>query len=257
MPSRSRRPDPPSSRPNPTLIAIVLVVIGATVALGAERLAAPGAASPTAPPAASALASADPLADSSAFPSDYPSDAPSDGPSASPVAPQLEAAMPHSVSNTTLTVESDLGSAILGSDPGSRSFAAAISTLGVTSDNLEVAFAYDEAGALPLTVIGFRLPGVAVAKLKTMVLQAWLSTLVPGVKSADATVGGLPATKVTYSDNGADEYVYIRGDAVFIAETTDVNLATAAIGATKVPAPEASVPASSTRPAASASPAAS
>jgi hypothetical protein len=238
MPSRNRRSEPLSSRPNPTLIAIVLVILGASVALGAERLATPGA-SPTPRPTATADA-AELLPTDSDFldSSDAPSEDPltSDGPSPSPVAPLLEAAMPHAINGTTLTVEADLGSAILGSDPGSRSFAAAISTLGVTSDKLEVAFAYDEAGALPLTVIGFRLPGTEATKLRTLVLQAWLSTLVPGVKTSEVTLGSTAATKVTYGDDGADEYVFIKGDAVFIAETSDQAQATAAIAATKAPA---------------------
>jgi hypothetical protein len=227
-----------SSRPNPTLIAIVLVIIGATVALGAERIAAPSA-SPTPRPTATAdaaqlLPSDNDVVDSSDFPSDGPVD--SGGPSASPVAPILEAAMPHELNGTALTVEADLGSSILGSDPGSRSFAAAISTLGVTSDKLEVAFAYDEAGALPLTVVGFRLPGTTAAKLKPLVLQGWLSTLVPGVKTAEVTLGSTAATKVSYTDQGADEYVFVKGDAVFIVETSDQAMATAIVAATMAPA---------------------
>jgi len=238
MPSRSRRSEPASSRPNPTLIAIVLVVIGATVALGAERLAAPSAA-PTPRPTATADA-ADLLPTNNDFvdPSDVPSDdsLPPDAPSSSLVAPILEAAMPHSVNSTALTVEADLGSSILGSDPGSRSFAAAISTLGVTPDKLEVAFAYDEAGALPLTVVGFRLPGTSAAKLKPLVLQGWLSTLVPGVKTAEVSLGGTSATRVSYTDNGSDEYVFTKGDAVFIVETSDEAMANAIVAATKAPA---------------------
>jgi len=235
MSSRTRRSDPPPSRPNPTLIAIVLVVIGAVVALGAERIAVPSAAPTPRPTATADVAN---LSSDAPVSSDFPSDGPSDsaGPSASPVAPILEAAMPHQISSTALTVESDLGSSILGSDPGSRSFAAAVSTLGVTSDKLEVAFAYDEAGALPLTVVGFRLPGVASAKLRPLVLQGWLSTLVPGVKASDVTVGGVAATKVSYGDQGADEYVYTKGDGVFIVETSDETQAAAAIAATKAPA---------------------
>lgn len=236
--SRSRRSEPVSSRPNSTLIAVVLVVIGATVALGAERLAAPGSAATPRPTAtadaAALLPSASSLVDSSGAPSDIPTD--STGPSPSPVAPVLEAAMPHEVNSTPLTVEADLGSSILGSDPGSRSFAAAISTLGVTSDKLEVAFAYDEAGSLPLTVVGFRLPGIPVARLRTLVLQGWLSTLVPGVKSAEVSLGGTPATRVSYADNGADEYVFTKGDAVFIVETSDQAMATAIVAATRAPA---------------------
>jgi hypothetical protein len=236
MPSRSRQSQPQSFRPNPTLIAIVLVVIGATVALGAERLAT---SSPTATPRPTATANpADLVPSDDPLASDLPTEAvdESAGPSPSPVAPELEAAMPHKINDTALTVEADLGSSILGSDPGSRSFAAAISTLGVSSDKLQVAFAYDEAGTLPITVVGFRLPGITVTKLRTLVLQAWLSTLVPGVKSAETTLGGVATTKVSYGDQGAEEYVFTRGDAVFIAEASDDATATAIIAATKAPA---------------------
>lgn len=237
MPSRSRQSDPPSFRPNPTLIAIVLVVIGATVALGAERLASPTPSATSRPTATANPAVLSP-SDDPTLASDEPTEAvdESAGPSPSPVAPELEAAMPHKINDTALTVEADLGSSILGTDPGSRSFAAAISTLGVSSDNLQVAFAYDEAGTLPITVVGFRLPTVTAAKLRTLVLQAWLSTLVPGVKSADTTLGGVATTKVSYGDQGADEYVFVRGDAVFIAEASDDATATAIIAATKAPA---------------------
>lgn len=238
MSSRSRRSEPSSSRPNPTLIAIVLVIIGAAVALGAERLATPGPAATPRPTATADAADLQPTDDDTVDGSVAPSGGPADstGPSPSPVAPALEAAMPHSVNGTALTVETDLGSAILGSDPGSRSFAAAISTLGVSADKLEVAFAYDEAGTLPLTVVGFRLPGTPAAKLRTLVLQGWLSTLVPGVKSASVSLSGTAATKVSYADDGADEYVFTKGDAVFIVETSDEAQAIAIVAATKAPA---------------------
>ena len=117
-------------------------------------------------------------------------------------------------------MESDLGSTILGNDPGSRSFAAAVSTLGVTPAKLELAFAYDEAGSLAVTVLGFRIPGISPTKLRPLVLETWLSATAPGVKSSSVTIGGIATTKVTYGDEGSDEYVLVRGDAVFVVETS-------------------------------------
>jgi hypothetical protein len=253
MRSKTRRsatmPSPRGpSRPNQVLIAVVLVVIGATIALGFDRLIPPASsrttASPSAPPATdSAVASAsdEPL------PSDIPSDAPSDSPSPSPspVAPILAAAMPHTINGVTLTVESDLGSTILGNDPGSRSFAAAVTTLGVTPAKLELAFAYDEAGSLAVTVLGFRIPGISPAKLRPLVVETWLSATAPGVKSTSITIGGIPTTKVTYGDEGSDEYVLVRGDAVFVVETSNPDLAAAAVQAmAAIPAPSGSPAAS-------------
>ncbi len=235
MPSRARR-STPSSRVNPTVIAIVLVVIGATVALGSERLAG-GLGAPAATPSAAVLATDPAAAEASTAPDDSfavddsapPEDSPL--PSDSPAAPILAAEMPHSVNGTTLTVEADLGSAVLGSDPGSRSFGAAVRTLGATPDKVEIAFAYDEAGSLPLTVLGFRIPGVAPAKVRPLVLTAWLAASAPGVKTTEATVAGVPVTKVTYGDQGAEEYVFDHGDSVFVVESADASLAEAAIRA--------------------------
>ena len=249
MPARSRRPaSPVSSRPNRTLIAIVLVVIGATMALGFERLvpgAIPGAPRASSPVASSAVAdtaaSEDPSLASDA-PSDQPSDVASDSPapSASPVAPILEAAMPHALNGSPLTVETDLGTSILGSDPYSRSFAAAVSTLGAKADQLEIGYAYDETGALSVTVLGFRIPGVTSAKLRPLVLSSWLSSGGPGVTTTNVTLAGTAVTRVSYGDKGADEYVLVRGDVVFIAETSDVATATAAVQAITGTAPSAS-----------------
>jgi hypothetical protein len=236
-------------------MAVVLVAIGGIVALSFDRLAPAGAlggagasaASPSATDAADENASEDPFASGDlGLPSDNPSDAPSesDTPSPSPASPVLAAEMPREVSGTPLSVETDLGSEILGKDPSSRSFSAAVGTLGVSPDRLEIGYAYDEAGSLALTVLGFRIPGVTAAKLRPLVLESWLSTTAPGVKSTAVTLSGTPATRVSYGDNGSDEYVFTHGDAVFIIETTDVNLATAVVKAMPA-APEASSPAAS------------
>ena len=256
VPPTPRRSAPPAGRErtNQALLAIVLVVVGAVAALGFERLVpgiAPGAVPATATPAASADI-ADPFAtdaavsDDPGLSSDAPSDAPIDSaqPPASPAAPILDAAMPRAVNGTPLTVETDLGSTILGNDPGSRSFAAAVSTLGVSSDKLEIGFAYDDAGSLPLSVLGFRIAGVSAARLRPLVLESWLSGSAPGVKSSNVTLSGTPVIRVSYGDEGSDEYVFVHGDVVFIVETSDQTLATAVIKSI-VGAPAAASPSAS------------
>jgi hypothetical protein len=259
---RASGPAPRPARPNQALIAIVLVVIGATAALGFERLASAGstgnrAGSSAGVPAASDLVSSDPN-----LPSDSGADAASGSPepSPSPIAPVLDAMMPRSVGATTLTIETDLGSTILGNDPGSRSFGAAVSTLGVSTDKLEIAFGYDGSGSVALSVIGFRIPGIAPATLRPLVLEAWLSAGAPGVTSTTVTVGGTSATKVSYGDKGPDEYVFTHGDGVFIVETDDPAQAAAVVQAMPVAgssaAPSGSAPASSAAASSAATPAA-
>jgi hypothetical protein len=240
-----RRAVPPvsrSTRPNHALIAIVLVVIGASAALGFERLTSAGGPGAGATPSPSSDVAASSPSDDPALASASGLDTPSDSaaPPASPVAPILDAEMPRSVNGTTLTIETNLGSTILGKDPSSRSFGAAVSTLGVTSDKLEIAFGYDATGALTLSVLGFRIPGIAPTKLRPLVLESWLLASAPGVTSAAVTVGGTAATKVSYGDQGADEYVFVHGDSVFIVESDNQALATAVVQAMPVgPAPSA------------------
>jgi hypothetical protein len=234
MGSRSRRPaPPPRTGINPWLLAVVLIVLGATTALAVERFV-PVNGSPAATPVDTSGDAALP-SDAGNLPSDEPSAEPSDAPSDSPAAPILEAALPTSVNGTPLAAQSALGSAILGADPSSRALGASVGTLGHKSDDLEVAYAYDESGSLDLTVLGFRIAGVDPKKLEPIILDAWLSSNAAGVKVADATVGGVPVKQVTYGDDGPTETIFIRGDSVFVVETSDASLAAATIAAMPKP----------------------
>jgi hypothetical protein len=158
------------------------------------------------------------------------------GPSGSPFAPDLEALLPKSVVDSSstasppapipLTVQSASATDVFGDDPSSRALAARIRTLGGTLDQLQIAQAYDDSGAIDLSIIAFRLPKADLAKLKAAIIDTWLSAGAEGVKSTTITLGGKSLTKVDYGDGSTIEYVYAKDDYVIVIDTADVGIAT-------------------------------
>ena len=163
--------------------------------------------------------------------------------SSAPFAPELEALLPTSIGDTTpgasagatlqLTIDSASGADVFGQDPSSRALAARIRSLGKTLDDLQVAQAFDETGAVELAILGFRLPGADPAKLRLAILETFLSASAEGVKTTTVTLGGKEVTKVDYGDESAFEYLYSAGDVVITIETADEALATEVIAALK------------------------
>lgn len=240
---RRRSSPPPAPRPRAVgltsviVVGLVLVALGATLALGIERVlpSASGTAAVNASTPPSAAASTPPGAPSSRSASAQAaaSSAPSAAPS--PAAPILEAEMPHVINGTTLTIQSATNAASLGSDSSTRALGAAIASLGKKPGDLEIAQAYDPAGALAVTVLGFRVAGVDPVKLRTVVLEAWLSTRAPGVTSSSVTLSGAPTTKVIYGDGGPTDFVLVHGDSTFVIVTSDQALAASAAAAITSP----------------------
>jgi len=167
----------------------------------------------------------------------------SDEPSQSPFAPELEALLPKSIPDTSstaspqpdlpLTVISNSATELLGQDPGSRALTARIRTLGKTVNDLQVAQAYDETGAIDLSIIAFRLPGVDPAKFRAAIIETWLSATSEGVTVTQVTLGGKHVTKVDYGDGATVEYVYAKGDTVIVIDTSDTAVATSVAAALK------------------------
>ena len=186
---------------------------GATAAAVPSAAATP-AGSPSGSPAASGEASAEP---SQAV--------------ASPVAPELEALMPRQVSGTILVVQSATGDQVLGTDAASKALVATLDSLGKKPTDLQIAQAYDEAGALDLTVLGFRLPGVSAEKLRPAVLQTWLFAGATGVVTKETTVSGVKVSQVSYGGSTSVSYVAVRKDAVIVVQSGDAALAAAALAA--------------------------
>ncbi len=213
-------PPPGGRRTHQVLVGLALLVVGATLAVSTEWLvtnvSVPGSqASPGASPSGSAAAVA------SAAPSA----------SSSPAAPVLEAEMPHAVNGTTLTTESATDATSLGNSPNNRALDAAVTSLGKQPTDLEVAEAYDASGSLALSVLGFRIAGIDPTRLRSLVLDDWLSAGTPGVATSSVSLSGTPSTQVSYGDGGPDEYVFVHSDSLFVVETSDESLATGVVTA--------------------------
>jgi len=148
--------------------------------------------------------------------------------------------MPRAVNGTALTTESALNATSLGSGPNSRALSAAVTSLGKNPGDLEIADAFDPSGALALSILGFRLPGIDPAKLRPVVLDAWLSVKSSGVTSTSVSLSGTPSTKVSYGDGGPDQYVFVFRDSVFVIVTGDQALATSAVAAMAAVSPSPS-----------------
>ena len=240
---RRRQPPPHELRPRaggrtvPILVGVVLFVLGAALALTVERLVpgTPGQAAHVSPaPSALPQVASSPSASAQAVASIAPTALPS------PAAPALEAQMPRTINGTVLTITSATNAASLGGDPSSRALSAAMTSLGKKPGDLEIAEAYDPSGALALTVLGFRVPGVDPVKLRSVVLEAWLSTKTPGVISSSVTLSGTPSTQVSYGDAGPSNYVFVHGDSTFVVVTNDQALAVSAVAAIAAPSSTAS-----------------
>lgn len=165
------------------------------------------------------------------------------GESSAPFAPELEAMLPSSIGNPTpgasagatlpLTIDSASATDVFGQDPSSRALAARIRALGKTLDDLQVAQAFDETGAVDVAILGFRLPGADGTKLRAAILETWLSSTAEGVTTTTPTLGGKQVTKVDYGDGSAFEYVYAKGDVVIDIETSDEAIATEVLAGLK------------------------
>lgn len=174
------------------------------------------------------------LAAPSAAPSGVPSSpSASESPTASgsPAAPQLEAALPRQVGTTVLTVESAVGTSILGADQGSRAIVAALRAEGKTTDDLLVAQAYDATGVADLTILAVSVTGMKLDAVKSFVLTSWLAASGAGVKTDTIALAGRSFTRVDYGDGGSMDYLLAEGDVVIIIQTADATVAAAAAAA--------------------------
>ncbi len=115
-----------------------------------------------------------------------------------------------------------------------------MTSLGRKSADLQIAEAYDAAGSLALTVLGFRVAGLDPTTLRSILLDAWLSVKTPGVTSSNVSLSGTPATKVSYPDGGPSEYVFVHGDSAFVVLTADEAKAANAVAAMSAVAPSPS-----------------
>lgn len=159
---------------------------------------------------------------------------PGDSVALSHAAPELEALLPTTVEDLTLTTESILGSTYLGDDAWSTAVRAELTKAKLTDDDLKIGVAYDTSGdPRQLSITVYRAEGVDVeAMLKAMVDS--YAALDPPFTISTATIADKAVTKAVASD-GADDsldiYWYVNDGNIYDVETTDEALAGAAIAA--------------------------
>ena len=130
------------------------------------------------------------------------------------------------VDGTVLTIDSAIGTDVLGEDQSSRAITAALRAAGKTPADLTLAQAYDETQAADLSIIAFAVDGLSDAKTRDIVLDSWLSASGAGVTRSDVQLGGTTVTRIDYGDDGTKDYVVTRDGAVVVITTADEALAT-------------------------------
>ena len=244
-----RRPAPPT-RGGTTfwqglaIVALIAATAGwTTVALLALRDTSGAAAVTTASPDPSPL--------------DQASDTP---PVASHDAPELEALLPAGLNGTSFDIQSGTGDSILGDDAFGTSMTAFLTSAGKTPADLHIAQASPTV-AFDGSIGVYRVAGVGATAIRDALIQAWMGDQTD-LKVSQVTLGGTAVTKADFGEGTVPSFLYVRDDVVFDIETTDENMAIAAIAALPVPGasalPQASASAgagATAAPAASTSPA--
>ncbi|HEV7809071.1 MAG TPA: hypothetical protein VGO64_00620, partial [Candidatus Limnocylindrales bacterium] len=117
--------------------------------------------------------------------------------------------------------------------PNSAALATRIRSLGGAMTDLRVAEAFDPNGTIDLNLYAFRLPGKDVSKLRTAIIETWLSANQAGVTKTDVTLGGKKLTRIDYGADIPTQYVYAGSDYVITIETSDTAIATEVAGKIK------------------------
>jgi hypothetical protein len=152
-------------------------------------------------------------------------------PSDAPAAPELEARLPTEVAGIQLTVDSAIGTDVLGEDASSRAITAALRAAGKSPEDVRLAQAYDETGAADLSILAVEVEGMPEDTLQGIMLDSWLAASGAGVTKTTQMISGREVTVVDYGDDGAKDYVVTDDGAVIIITTAGAEVATAAIAA--------------------------
>lgn len=145
-------------------------------------------------------------------------------PSEGAAAADLEALLPAAVGDVSLTVDSALGTDVLGADQISRAITAALRDAGHTAEDLRVAQAYDESQATDLLILVVSVDGMDRGLVREFVIGSWLSAGGAGMTSSTVTLAGREFTRLDYGDEGTANYVTQAGDAVIVIESADATL---------------------------------
>ena len=166
-------------------------------------------------------------------------------------AAELESLLPATLNGTALVAQSWDGDGLLTDDPWSTSMTAFLTAACKLPADLHVAQSYDPNSALDASIGVYKVDGVDAAALSDALIAAWKGDY-PEMTVSQVKVGGKDVTKGDFGEDTITSYLYVRGDVVYDVESSDEEIATAALAA--LPEPDASAePATSGSPAAEAS----
>ena len=143
--------------------------------------------------------------------------------------PDLEAILPKTIDGTALVSQSTTGTDALQSDPSSDELIKWLADNGKKPDDLQVAETFDPTAATDLDITALRVKGIPPATLQAELLKTWLGATASGITTTQKTIGGKPVLVIDYGDQGAPDYILIRGDAVLIVASSDTVQATKVI----------------------------
>jgi hypothetical protein len=158
-------------------------------------------------------------------------------------APELEAMLPAELQGTALQVQSWTGAGILTDDAWSTAITSFLGCADRSQDDLRVAQAYDPNQGLDGSIGVYQVNGIAPRAIHDALLAAWRVDY-PDMVVSTVTFGDQQVTKADFGDDTIDSYLLIRDGVVFDIETTDQEIAAAAIAALPKgsPKPSSSTP---------------
>jgi hypothetical protein len=212
----------PSPLPSSLTIAIAILIAGCGGSATVPSSSSPAATAPLATSGAAPSAAPSSSATQTAAPSG-PAGAPSlPAIFSSHADPALEAQLPTEVSATALGRYSQALSDVLDAGGDRAAIDAFLRGIGKTEADGSVAAAYDPTNTLKGAIIAYKVNGADTATLLNGIVSLEQSDLGPGATKKQATVGGKNVTVVSVGTGVNDtEWLYGRGDAVFVVHAAD------------------------------------
>lgn len=217
------------SRHSVPYVAVALLGLVIAACSGSTATPSPTAAAPSSPASASpSAASASPSSSEAPSGSSLPSIALPSGSGAFPSFslphedPALEAVLPSSINGAQLQKGSFKGAGFVqGAGNNAKQFTDFLGALGKSPNDVSFAIAVDMSGQFQGSVGAFRVAGADQGQLLTAFTAA-AKQGTSGAQVTQANVGGKDVTKIVDpTDTAGAQYVYGKGDTLFLAQAKD------------------------------------
>jgi hypothetical protein len=216
------------SRHRVPYVAVALLGLVIAACSGSSATPSPTTAAPPSVASASPSASAAPSSSAAPSGSSLPSIALPSGSGAFPSFslphedPALEAVLPSSINGAQLQKGSFKGAGFVqGAGNNAKQFTDFLGALGKSPNDVSFAIAVDMSGTFQGSVGAFRVAGADQGQLMTAFTAA-AKQGASGAQVTQANVGGKDVTKIVDpTDTSGAQYVYGKGDTLFLAQAKD------------------------------------